>query len=162
MEKQKQGFFSKLLNGDTGQNDLIKKAQELQEEMDGLVEARKVAEKTGTQAEVDNYARAINTKLKAFKDSLAEEQDAIKDAHIAARKNLADRLASSSVPVPEASITAAEDAMEKSFNETYKERQHILNGLVPAHVQLLRRTERAGKEQRPNAREGQYVAHRST
>lgn len=126
LDKQKQGFWNKLFNGDKGSNDLIEAAQKFKGQIEDLIQERTTAELKGNSKEAADYKAKIDEKVKAYRAFLSTQQDDLDKQKASGIDNVHTRVAHSSVPVPAASVAA----LEKQVNDAYKDRQQILNDLI--------------------------------
>jgi lambda family phage tail tape measure protein len=131
LQKQTQGIWSRLMNGDTGQNSIIEKAQVFKAKIDDLTQEMQTSAALGHKKEADDYRDKLSTQISDFRLFLATQRDELANA----KKLTKDSLMQDSISMGpngeqllNAAISAA--AAEKQVNEQYADRQRILNDLV--------------------------------
>jgi hypothetical protein len=133
LQKQKQGFWDRLMNGDNGSNDVIDKAHEFKIAIDDLSQQMNTAAALGHQKEAADYKTSLDKKQAEFRRYIADQQKAL-----AAKKATGiDTLTKSDESVASGpnGETQVRDALSladatKQVNEQYRDEQRILNDLT--------------------------------
>jgi hypothetical protein len=133
LQKQKQGFWDRLMNGDNGSNDVIEKAHEFKTAIDDLAQQMNTAAALGHEKEAADYKTSLDKKQAEFRRYIAEQQKALADKKNAAIDTLTKRDESvASGPNGETQVREALSLADatKQVNEQYRDEQRILNDLT--------------------------------
>lgn len=133
LQKQKQGFWDRLMNGDNGSNDVIEKAHEFRTTIDDLRQQMDTAAALGHEKEAAGYKTSLDKKQAEFRRYIAEQQKALADKKAGAIDTLTKR--DESVASGPNGETQVRDALSladatKQVNEQYRDEQRILNALT--------------------------------
>ncbi len=133
LQKQKQGFWDRLMNGDNGSNDVIEKAHEFKTEIDDLTQQMHTAADLGHKKEAADYKASLDKKQDEFRRYIAEQQKALADKKASTIATLTKR--EESVGSGVNGETQVREALSladatKQVNEQYRNEQRILNDLT--------------------------------
>jgi hypothetical protein len=133
LQKQKQGFWDRLMNGDNGSNEVIEKAHEFKTEIDDLTQQMHTASALGHQKEAADYKASLDKKQDEFRRYIAEQQKALADKKTGAIGTLTKR--EESVGSGVNGETQVREALSladatKQVNEQYRDEQRMLNDLT--------------------------------
>ena len=133
LQKQKQGFWDRLMNGDNGSNDVIEKAHEFKTEIDDLTQQMHTAAALGHKQEAADYKASLDKKQDEFRRYIAEQQKALADKKASTIATLTKR--EESVGSGVNGETQVRDALSladatKQVNEQYRNEQRNLNDLT--------------------------------
>lgn len=127
LKGQRQGMFSKIFNGDSGQNDIIDQAKQFKLTIDDLVQQRTTAELNGFHTTADIYKISLDDRIAAFKDYLATQQTALDGQKHKELGELSDFFLRNN---PQVQQTYSTDPQRiEQVNQKYRDRQGILNDL---------------------------------
>jgi hypothetical protein len=133
LQKQKQGFWDRLMNGDNGSNDVIAKAHDFKTEIDDIAQQMQTAAALGHKKEADDYKAQLDKKQTEFRAYIAKQQEIL-----ASRKaSSIDTLTKSGESVASGpnGETEAREALSladatKQVNEQFRDEQRNLNELT--------------------------------
>ena len=133
LQKQKQGFWDRLMNGDNGSNEVIDKAHEFKTEIDDLSQQMNTAAALGHEKEAADYKASLDKKQAEFRRYIADQQKALADKKTSTIATLTQREESvASGPNGETTVREALSLADatKQVNEQYRDEQRILNDLT--------------------------------
>jgi len=133
LQKQKQGFWDRLMNGDNGSNEVIDKAHEFKTAIDDLTQQMNTAAALGHEKEAADYKKSLDQKQAEFRRYIAEQQKALADKKASTIATLTQREESvASGPNGETTVREALSLADatKQVNEQYRDEQRILNDLT--------------------------------
>ncbi len=133
LQKQKQGFWDRLMNGDNGSNEVIDKAHEFKIAIDDLAQQMNTAAALGHEKEAADYKTSLDKKQAEFRRYIAEQQKALADKKASAIDTLTKRDESiASGPNGETQVREALSLADatKQVTEQYRDEQRILNDLT--------------------------------
>jgi hypothetical protein len=139
---QEQGFFNKLLYGDSGINSVVEKAKEFQTQIDETLTKLRLAQAQGNKDQTTEFTSELNTQLEAYKkylnEQVAENQTALqkrvqqmekvnRDATMAGREQLmnAQQLAMAQSVINDRNVKG-----EKALNDEYGKTDQTLRSLL--------------------------------
>jgi hypothetical protein len=133
LQKQKQGLWDRLMNGDNGSNAVIDKANEFKTEIDDLREQIRTADSLGNAKEAADYKTLLDKKQEEFRKYVADQQKALADQKANAISTLTK--SEESVASGPNGETQVRDALSladanKQVNAQFRDRQRILNDLT--------------------------------
>lgn len=133
LQKQKQGFWDRLMNGDSGSNDVIDKAHDFKTALDDLTQQMHTAAALGREREAADYKTSLDKKQEEFRRYIADQQEALAARKTAAIDTLTKREESvASGPNGETTVREALSLADatKQVNEQYRDEQRNLNALT--------------------------------
>jgi hypothetical protein len=133
LQKQKQGFWDRLMNGNNGSNEVIDKAHEFKTAIDDLSQQMNTAAALGHQKEAADYKTSLDKKQAEFRRYIADQQKALADKKAAGIDTLTKRDESvASGPNGETQVREALSLADatKQVNEQYRDEQRLLNDLT--------------------------------
>jgi hypothetical protein len=133
LQKQKQGFWDRLMNGDNGSNEVIDRAHEFRTAIDDLSQQMNTAAALGHEKEAADYKKSLDQKQAEFRRYIAEQQKALADRKASAIDTLTKREESvASGPNGETQVRDALSLADatKQVNEQYRDEQRLLNDLT--------------------------------
>lgn len=132
MGKQTQGIWDRLMNGDSGQNDIIAKAKEFKTQIDDLTQQMQTAAALGRTKDASDYKNSLDTKVASFKDYLSNQQSTLDNRKKLAVDSLTAGGGQSMGVNGEMMTQEAEDQATaiKDVNEQYAGTQRVLNDLT--------------------------------
>jgi hypothetical protein len=133
LQKQKQGLWDRLMNGDNGSNAVIDKAHEFKTEIDDLREQIRTADSLGNAKEAADYKTLLDKKQEEFRKYVADQQKVLAEQKANAISTLTK--SEESVASGPNGETEARDALSladanKQVNAQFRDRQRILNDLA--------------------------------
>lgn len=141
LTRQEQGFFNKLLFGDSGINDIIDKVQEFQSDIDDTNTRLRLAQQEGHKKEAKDLQTALDGQLEKYRQYLqgqvtANEKnrtDEITRTRAANQKIFDDytsRFTAQQKVAASATYAKEEEATEKEINKTYQQTGQTLRSLL--------------------------------
>jgi hypothetical protein len=133
LQKQKQSFWNRLMNGDGGSNDVIDKAHEFKTTIDDLTQQMHAEAALGHEKEAADYKTSLDKKQEEFRRYIEEQQNVLAGKKAGTIDTLTKR--EESVGSGVNGETQARDALSvadatKQVNEQYRNEQRILNALT--------------------------------